>query len=953
MTGSEQREAARQFINRWRGKGKEDEDGRSYWIELLSNIFGVENVTERIDFEKKVVVDGHTKRIDVYIPETKVIIEQKSLNVPLDKKVRNSGEVDLTAFEQADRYNSKLIFDERARWIVTCNFAEIWIYDMNERQPKPSKIMLEELQTKYSLLDFLIKKEVQKISHEMEVSIKAGDIVGLLYNAFLEQYKIPEEKKNETEVEKEKREHKLKSLNALCVRLVFCLYAEDAGIFGEKHNMFHDYLARYEARDCRRALIELFKVLDTEEEDREDYLEEELVDFPYVNGGLFADESVEIPQFTEEIRELLLTKASEEFNWRDISPTIFGAVFESTLNPETRRSGGMHYTSIENIHKVIDPLFLDELQEEFETIQAYKTLNVKRKKLMDFQEKLAHLKFLDPACGSGNFLTETYLSLRRLENKVLRVLYGEGQGVLGVAASDIIKVSIQQFYGIEINDFAVTVAKTALWIAESQMLDETKNIIYGLDGDFLPLKTYVNITEGNALKIDWNSVVSANELSYIMGNPPFVGHKNVSIEQKEDMKRIFNNKQGRLDYVSAWYLLASRYIQNSKIECGFVSTNTVVQGTHLESLWYTLLNNYHLKINFAYNTFKWESEASQKAAVFCVIIGFSLVDKKEKLLFDSFDQNAANGRIVDYISPYLDDKYTVVIRSRNKPISDRQPMVYGNIPRDGGFYTFTEDEKEEFLREEPNAAKFMYRFLGSKEYINNTQRWILFLKDAEPKELRTLPKVMERIQAVKDFRLSSKAKEIRKFAETPTLFAQQTQPVGEPFVIVPIVSSSRRRYIPMGYVDGDTIVNNRVFLIPNADLFMFGILNSNVHNAWMRKVAVRLKNDYSYSKDLVYNTFPIPELTVEHKKNISETAKSILDTRAFYPNSSLADLYDPLLMPIELRKAHIANDKAVMAAYGFSLKMSEEDCVEELMKLYQKMILEEKMKKSDKKSKKK
>ena len=359
MIDTERREAARQFINRWRGKGKEDEDGRSYWIELLSNIFGVENVTERIDFEKKVVVDGHTKRIDVYIPETKVIIEQKSLNVPLDKKVRNSGEVDLTAFEQADRYNSKLIFDERARWIVTCNFAEIWIYDMNERQPKPSKIMLEELQTKYSLLDFLIKKEVQKISHEMEVSIKAGDIVGLLYNAFLEQYKIPEEKKNETEVEKEKREHKLKSLNALCVRLVFCLYAEDAGIFGEKHNMFHDYLARYEARDCRRALIELFKVLDTEEEDREDYLEEELVDFPYVNGGLFADESVEIPQFTEEIRELLLTKASEEFNWRDISPTIFGAVFESTLNPETRRSGGMHYTSIENIHKVIDPLFLD------------------------------------------------------------------------------------------------------------------------------------------------------------------------------------------------------------------------------------------------------------------------------------------------------------------------------------------------------------------------------------------------------------------------------------------------------------------------------------------------------------------------------------------------------------------------------------------------------------------
>lgn len=445
MTGSEQREAARQFINRWRGKGKEDEDGRSYWIELLSNVFGVENVTERIDFEKKVVVDGNTKRIDVYIPETRVIIEQKSLNVPLNKKIRNSGDIDLTPFEQADRYNSKLIFDERARWIVTCNFAEIWIYDMNEKQPEPTKIMLEELQTKYPLLDFLVEKEVQKISHEMEVSIQAGDIVGLIYNAFLEQYKIPEEKKNETAVEKAKREHKLKSLNALCVRLVFCLYAEDAGIFGEKRNMFHDYLARYEARDCRRALIELFKVLDTEDDDREDYLEEDLAQFPYVNGGLFADETIEIPQFTEEIRELLLVKASEEFNWRDISPTIFGAVFESTLNPETRRSGGMHYTSIENIHKVIDPLFLNNLEEEFNTLQAYKTLDIKRKHLMDFQEKLAHLKFLDPACGSGNFLTETYLSLRRLENKVLRVLYGEGQGVLGIAASDIIKVSIQAY----------------------------------------------------------------------------------------------------------------------------------------------------------------------------------------------------------------------------------------------------------------------------------------------------------------------------------------------------------------------------------------------------------------------------------------------------------------------------------------------------------------------------
>lgn len=936
MTDAEQREAARQFANKWKGRGREDEDGRSYWIDFLSNVLGVDNVTDRVEFEKKVVVDGNTKRIDVYIPETHVLIEQKSYGKALNQKIMNSGSVELTPYDQAKRYNDNLPYDEKARWIITSNFSDIWIYDMNARVPEAVKITLDEIPNKYPLLDILIKKDVQKISHEMEVSIKAGDIVGLLYEAFLKQYKIPDVKANEeTTEQKEKREHKLKSLNALCVRLVFCLYAEDAGIFG-KRNIFHDYLEAYEVKDCRRALLELFKILDTPISERDEYLEEDLAQFPYVNGGLFSDESVEIPSLTEEIKELLLNKASEDFDWSDISPTIFGAVFESTLNPETRRSGGMHYTSISNIHKVIDPLFLDGLQAEFHEILEIQVQKTKVKRLEEFQNKLSSLTFLDPACGSGNFLTETYLSLRRLENEVIREIVG-GQMTL-VDVRNPIKVSIQQFFGIEINDFAVTVAKTALWIAESQMMEETKNIVYGFNDDFLPLKTYVNITEGNALRLDWNDVVPANKLSYMMGNPPFVGHKNVSSEQKKDMKRIFNNKQGRLDYVSAWYMLASRYIQNSNIECAFVSTNTVVQGTHLESLWNILLNDYHLKINFAYNTFKWESEASQKAAVFCVIIGFSLLERKEKLLFDAFDQNAANGRMVKYISPYLDDKYTVVVKSQSKPISDRQPMIYGNIPRDGGFYTFTDDEKDAFLREEPNAAKFMYRFLGSKEYINNNQRWILFLKDAEPQELKRLPKVMERIQAVKEFRLSSKAEEIHKFAETPTLFAQQTQPVGEPFVIVPIVSSSRRRYVPMGYVDGDTIVNNRVFLIPNADLYIFGILNSNVHNAWMRKVAVRLKDDYSYSKDLVYNTFPMPEIVEERKNNIAETAKSILDARALYPNSSLAELYDPLTMPPELLKAHNANNRAVMAAYGFSTKMSESDCVAELMKMYQKLI---------------
>ena len=940
MIDTERREAARQFINRWRGKGKEDEDGRSYWIELLSNIFGVENVTERIDFEKKVVVDGHTKRIDVYIPETKVIIEQKSLNVPLDKKVRNSGEVDLTAFEQADRYNSKLIFDERARWIVTCNFAEIWIYDMNERQPKPSKIMLEELQTKYSLLDFLIKKEVQKISHEMEVSIKAGEIVGLIYNAFLEQYRIPKVKKNETEVEKEKREHKLKSLNALCVRLVFCLYAEDAGIFGRKRNMFHDYLARYKARDCRRALIELFKVLDTKEEEREDYLEEELAQFPYVNGGLFADESVEIPQFTEEIKELLLIKASENFNWRDISPTIFGAVFESTLNPETRRSGGMHYTSIENIHKVIDPLFLDGLENELKEIQQITVQRTKDKKLRAFQTKLANLRWLDPAAGSGNFLTETYISIRRLENEVIKELQ-RGQITFGFNESSPIHVSINQFYGIEINDFAVTVAKTALWIAESQMMKETEDIVH-MNLDFLQLTTNAFIVEGNSLQIDWGSVIPKYQISYIMGNPPFVGYSLQSKEQKNDILSIYVDEKGKsyktagkIDYVAGWYFKAAQFMQGTTIRTAFVSTNSITQGEQVAGVWKTLYDRFGIHIDFAYRTFIWNSEASLKAHVHCVIVGFSIAPNPVKCRI------YANGRFkeVENINAYLVEAPDIFIESRKKPICDCKKMTSGNRPADGGHLIIEENEYQDFIKEEPKAIPYIKRLSGATEFINNKKRWCLWLVGVSPVEIRKMPKVLERIKLCKEDRLAG-AEDRKKLAETPALFRETKNP--DTAIVVPRHSSENRRYIPLGFIGKDMILTDAAMCIPDGDVYEFGILESNVHMAWMRVVCGRLKSDYRYSKDIVYNNFPWPEPTVKQRQKIEQTAQAILDARALYPDSSLADLYDSLTMPSELRTAHIVNDKAVMAAYGFSLKMSEEDCVAELMKLYQKLIKAEK-----------
>lgn len=927
MTDAEQREAARQFVNRWMGKGKEDEDGRSYWIDLLSNVLGMDRATERLNFEKKVVIDGNTKRIDVYIPETRVIIEQKSLGKALDQKIRNSGEIDLTPFEQADRYNSKLTFDERARWIVTSNFAEIWIYDMNQEQPEPTKIALEELQSKYPLLEFLVKKEVKQISHEMEVSIKAGDIVGLIYEAFLKQYRIPEiDSKNETPEDKQKREHKLKSLNALCVRIVFCLYAEDAGIFG-KRNMFHDYLETYEVRDCRRALKELFKILDTPVNERDEYLEEDLAQFPYVNGGLFADETIEIPPFTDEIKQLLLTKASEDFDWSDISPTIFGAVFESTLNPETRRSGGMHYTSIENIHKVIDPLFLDDLRSEFREIASIQVKRTKDKRLDEFQNKLASLNFLDPACGSGNFLTETYLSLRRLENEVIREKV-DGQMTLG-EVNNPIKVSIQQFYGIEINDFAVTVAKTALWIAESQMLEETKNIVYGFNEDFLPLKSYINIVEGNAIRIDWNDVVSVNKLNYIMGNPPFHGFTYMTMGQKSDMQTVFPGVKN-LDFVCAWYKKASDYICGTKIEVAFVSTNSIVQGETVARFWNFMKDDI---INFAFRTFVWDSEANIKAHVHCVIIGFAKFSRQNKYIYDNGKQFLASN-----INAYLMDGENILVQSRNKPICNVPKMIYGNKPADGGNLIIEDDQITDFIEKDPNAQKFIRPLLGAAEYIKGKKRWCLWLVGAKPEDLKKCPLVMERIKKCKEMRENSIASGIRKFADTPTLFAQRTQPVDEDFIIVPRVSSQSRRYVPMGFIKAGTIVTVLVQIVPNAGLYELGVLISNVHMAWMRAVCGRLKSDYRYIKDVVYNNFPWPEPTNQQKNKIEKTAQDILNARELYPDSSLADLYDPLTMPPELHRAHTANDKAVMEAYGFSIKMTEADCVAELMKLYQKLV---------------
>lgn len=921
MTLAEQREAARQFYNKWHGKGREDEDARSYWIDILQNIFGMDHVTDRVDFEKKVIgADGNTKRIDVYIPETRVLIEQKSIGVTLDKA--QAGHDGMTPYEQAKMYDNGLPVSQKARWIITSNFAEIWIYNMDTKKPEDSvvKIQLSELPDRFSMLDFLMNKTVRKVTEEMELSLKAGELVGKIHDRFLEQYNDPMAKKTQN------------SLNILCVRLVFCLYAEDAGLFGPK-DAFSKYVSQYEPKDIRNALLQLFKVLDTPEEERPDmYLSDELEAFPYCNGGLFANENIVIPKITQEIKDTLLDAAL--FDWSKISPTIFGAVFESTLNPDTRRAGGMHYTSIENIHKVIDPLFLDDLTAELNEILKVSVERTRKQKLQAYQDKLASLKWLDPACGSGNFLTETYMCIRRLENKAISALR-HGQITFGFEEANPIKVQISQFYGIEINDFAVAVAKTALWIAESQMMHETEAVVL-MHLDFLPLKTNAHIVEGNALRMDWWRLVGRQELSYIMGNPPFVGHNVRSEAQKADMEYVFDNiKTDKSDYVTCWFYKAAAFTKNTQIRNAFVATNSVCQGVSVGVVWKQIFDM-GLKIDFAWSTFVWDSEARDKANVHVVIVGFS--DSKLPRVVKLFSNGTT--LLCNNLNGYLIDAPNVCLERRSSPISDVPKIRVGSLPRSSAF-TVTKEERPEFIKDNPICEKWIKPYIGSDEFINAKERYCLWLKGADIKEIRSCKMVMERVELVRAARLASPALTTRRTAETPTLFAVDAQPDTN-YLIIPQVSSERRRYIPVGFMSPNIIASNLVFVVPDATMYHFGVLTSNVHNAWMRVTCGRMKSDYRYGGDLVYNNFPWPTPTDEQRSRIEQTAQGILDARALYPDASLADLYDPLTMPPELRKAHAANDRAVMQAYGFDWKsMSEADCVAALMKMYQELVSKE------------
>lgn len=923
----EQKKNAQAFIKRWEGRGNERQDSQSFWLDLLQSVYGIEKPSEYITFEDKVMLD-HTSFIDGFIDTTKVLIEQKGADKDLNKAIKQSDGTFLTPFQQAKRYSANLPYSKRPRWIVTCNFKEFYVYDMEQPNGEPKVIKLADLDKEAYRLEFLIDKTNEHLEREMKVSIEAGEIVGEIYEGLLKQYINPDSPDS------------LHAINQLVVRLVFCLYSEDAGIFGH-HMIFHDYMARFSSRDFRRGLIDLFSVLNTPIEERDPYLDEELLAFPYVNGGMFAENKLEIPNFTDELRELILEHASSSFDWSEISPTIFGAVFESTLNPETRRSGGMHYTSIENIHKVIDPLFLDELKDELNEIRQFKQFKTVEQRAKQFQSKLSSLTFFDPACGSGNFLTETYISLRRLENEAIKLYMGEAVALdLG---QELVKVKLNQFYGIEINDFAVSVAKTALWIAESQMLEETKDIVFA-NIDFLPLKSYTNIVEGNALEIDWETVVPKDKLSYIIGNPPFLGYSLQSPKQKADLLSVYVDENGKpyktagkIDFVSAWYFKASHIMRNTSIRTALVSTNSITQGEQVASVWKPLYERFGIHIDFAYRTFKWNSEAKNKAAVHCVIIGFSTSDNPQnKVIYDDKTKIIAK-----QINPYLIDGDLIFIDSRTKPICRVSPMVYGSKPTDGGYLFLTLQEKNELIKTYPDAKLMIRQVYGASEFINNKERYCLWLVGQNPSTLRRIPPIISRIQLVKEFRQNSPKKQTQDSAGRAMEF-QEIRHNDNDYLLVPSVSSENRRYIPIGFIEGEVVSTNANLIIPNATLYDFGILTSNVHMAWMRTVAGRLKSDYRYSAKIVYNNFPWSDVTEAQKDKISKTAQAILDARALYIDSSLADLYDELTMPVELRRAHQANDKAVMEAYGMTkivdgkkTWLTESETVARLFEMYE------------------
>ena len=886
------------FQKEWEGETSEKAESQSFWNDFF-NVFGISR--RRVaSFEQPIKkADNKQGFIDLLWKGT-ILIEHKSRGKSLEK-----------ATQQAKDYFPNLKEHELPRYILVSDFQRFRLCDYDS--DNYTEFELSNFVQNVHLFDFIAGYEKRVYKEGDPVNIEAAELMGKLHDRLKEIGYTGHD------------------LEVYLVRLLFCLFADDTGIFDQK-GIFWEYIdlhTKEDGSDLAMHIASIFQVLNTPKEKRLKNLDENLTQFPYVNGKLF-EESLPLAAFDSKMRVMLLEACA--FDWGKISPAIFGSMFQAVMNPKERRNLGAHYTSEKNIQKVIKPLFLDDLYTEFEKMKG------NRNKLLEFHKKIANLYFLDPACGCGNFLIITYRELRDLEIFVLQELNKTGQLVTDISA--IIQIDVDQFAGIEYDEFAVRVAEVAMWLIDHQMNIKVSNE-FGQYFVRLPLHKSAKIIHGNALQIDWHSIITKEKLNFILGNPPFVGKTYQNTDQKADMKLIFRNNQqsGSLDYVTAWYIKAAQFIQGTNIDCAFVSTNSITQGEQVGILWQELFNQYKVKIHFAHRTFRWTNEAKGKAAVHCVIIGFGLENIEIKRIFDYADVN--NGEPTEKraknINPYLVEGNDLIIHKRSKPISNAPPMLYGNKIVDGGFYLFTDQEKEAFIQSEPLSQSLFRPILSGDEFLNGKNRWVLYLKDVTPEQLKKMPKILERIESVKKYRLRSAKKTTRDLANTPTLFAEPRQPK-KCFLLLPRTSSETRKYIPFAFYPTYFIVNDSCIALPDANLYDFGLLTSKMHMTWVKYVCGRLKSDYRYSNTIVYNNYPFPETATDKQKQTVETcAQAVLDTRAKYPDNSLADLYDPLTMPPDLTKAHQKLDKAVDLCYRPQPFTSELNRIEYLFELYEKL----------------
>lgn len=846
------------------------------------------------------MTDGRDGYIDL-LWKGVILVEHKSRGKNLDR-----------AFQQAKDYFPGISDNDLPRYILVSDFARFRLYDLDDG--KQYEFHLEKLADHIHLFGFMTGYQRQIYPPQDPVNIKAAEAMGMLHDQLKASGYIGY------------------NLEVYLVRLLFCLFADDTGIF--EKNAFREYVdtkTRQDGSDLGPHLSMIFEVLNTPADKRQTTLDEELRSFPYVDGGLFA-ERIPPASFDRLMRYQLLSCAA--LDWSRISPAIFGSLFQSVMRDDERRELGAHYTEEKNILKVIKPLFLDDLWAEFEKVKN------SPRRLEQFHQKIAGMKFLDPACGCGNFLVIAYRELRLLELEVIRIEQkrskGQMQNVLDI--QNLSRINVDQFYGIEIEEFPAQIAQVALWLMDHQM-NMLVSAAFGIYYIRLPLTKQPGIFCKNALRIDWEDIIKPDELSFILGNPPFVGSKFLSREQRDEMDFVFDgtNGSGILDYVTAWYIKAARYIYGTNIRVGFVSTNSITQGEQVGVLWNILINKFGVKIHFAHRTFKWSSEARGKAAVHCVIVGLGLIEPSECFIFDYETVDADPFKMkVNRINPYLVDAPDVLLKNRKKPICDVPLAGIGNKPIDNGNYLFTKDEKDIFLRKEPKAERWMKPWMGADEFINGYQRYCLWLGDCSPEELRSMPEVMKRVEAVRQYRLSRSSKPTIKLAATPTRFHVENMPT-VPFVLIPKVSSERRKYIPMGLMEPDCLCSDLVHIIPHTNLYHFGVLTSGMHMAWVRYVCGRLESRYRYSIGIVYNNFPWPRPSAKQRAAIEKAGNKVLEVRGRYPKACLADLYDPLTMPTDLQKAHDVLDATVERAYGKRFNTDAER-VAHLFERYQEIV---------------